>query len=47
VSVLYEPEKYGLEPVAEVDFADSYQFDMFVVWREKSTGRLIYDTDSG
>ena len=47
MTVHSEPEKYGLEVVDEVDFADSYQFDIFIVWREKATGRLLYGEDSG
>ncbi len=43
----YEPEKYGLELVAEADYAADYSFDIFVVWREKATGRLLYAMDSG
>ncbi len=47
MNALYDPEKFGLEIVAEADYADSYQFDMFVVWRVRETGKLIYGTDSG
>jgi len=45
--IYYDPEKSGLEIVGEVDFADSYEFDKFVVWREKETGRLGYAEDAG
>lgn len=44
----YDPEHFGLEPVATIDFSDGYyQFDYLAVWREKETGRLFYAEDSG
>lgn len=45
-NVYYDPEKFGLTPVAEVDIAGSYEFDMFVVWRRQD-GKLAWATDSG
>lgn len=47
-NVYYEPEKHGLEVVAEIDFSDrSYQFDTRVVWRHKETGVLYTGRDAG
>lgn len=43
----YNPEKFNLEIVASDDSSDSYEFDMFVVWKHKETGQLFYATDSG
>jgi len=45
--IYYYPEKSGLEIVGEVDFGECYEFDKFVVWREKDTGRLGYAQDCG
>lgn len=42
----YYPQNYGLEIVAEIDFADSYEFDKVVVWRNEA-GDLLWATDSG
>lgn len=43
----FEPEKHGLELVAEADYADAYEFNIFAVWRHKETGKILYATDSG
>lgn len=46
--VYYSPEKFDLEPVAEIDYSDGYyQFDYRVVWRHKPTGQLYTARDSG
>jgi hypothetical protein len=40
-TVASEPEAFGLEIVAEVEYSDGcYQFDTRIVWRDKETGRL-------
>lgn len=44
--VYYQPEAFGLTLVAEVDFADSYEYDIAAVWRD-SNGALFFGTDSG
>lgn len=47
-SVYYNPEKYGLEIIGEVDFSDGcWQFDSLVVWRRIEDGQLFYGEDSG
>lgn len=46
-NIYYFPEKFGLEILGEVEFLGAYEFDTFVVWREKATGRLGYGEDSG
>lgn len=46
-NVYDDPGKFGLAIVAEVNRADSYEFDMFVVWRRVEDGRLLYAEDSG
>lgn len=44
----YNPDKCGLELVADVDYSDGcYQFDIRVVWRHLETGRLLTMRDSG
>lgn len=46
-NIYYDPEKFGLEQVAEIDFSDGYyQFDYLVVWKDKDD-RLYYAEDSG
>jgi hypothetical protein len=45
--VYYQPEKFDLTPVAEVDFSDgNYCFDYRVVWRH-SSGVFYTARDSG
>lgn len=45
--VYYQPDKFGLVPVAEIDYSDgSYQFDLRVVWRHDD-GTLYTARDSG
>lgn len=42
-----QPEKFDLQPVAEIDYSDgNYCFDIRVVWRHKS-GKLYTARDSG
>jgi len=46
-NVYYNPDKFGLTPVGEVEWSSgSYEFDMTVVWR-KPDGSLVYGEDSG
>lgn len=45
-SVYYEPEKFGLTEVAEVDAAGGYSFDKFVIWSD-SRGGYRWASDSG
>lgn len=45
--VYYQPEKFGLTPVAEIDYSSgSYEFDIRVVWQH-SSGLLFTARDSG
>ena len=47
-NIYYEPEAFGLQEVAEIDYSTgSYEFDTRVVWKVK--GHLIFYTarDSG
>jgi len=42
------PEAFGLEIVAEsVDAEASWSFDTIILWRERSSGRLLIGADSG
>lgn len=46
--VYNQPEKFNLEPVAEIDYSDkNYCFDTRVVWKHKETGKLYTARDSG
>lgn len=46
--VYYQPEKFDLVPVAEVDYSDgNYQFDFRAVWKHEPSGRLYTARDSG
>jgi hypothetical protein len=47
VNVYYEPEEFGLCQVAEIDRADSGEYDKFVVWKSKTTKTLYCGEDSG
>lgn len=42
----YNPEKFDLEIVDELDVGEPYSFDMIVVWRHKD-GTIYWNTDSG
>lgn len=45
--VYYQPEKFGLTVVAEIDYSDgNYVFDFRVVWKH-SSGILLTARDSG
>jgi hypothetical protein len=45
--VYYQPEKFDLTPVAELEFSDGfYQFDLRVVWSHPELG-LLTARDSG
>ena len=47
-NVYYNPEKHGLEPVAEIEYSSGiYEFDTRVVWRQVDTGVLYTARDSG
>jgi hypothetical protein len=47
-NIYYNPEKFGLEIVGEVDFSSGYyEFDLRVVWRKKGTKILLTARDSG
>jgi len=46
-NVYYNPDSYGLRPVAEIGFSSgSYEFDLRVVWAD-AEGRLWTARDSG
>ena len=45
--VYHQPEKFGLTPVAEIDYSSgSYEFDFRIVWKH-SSGLLFTARDSG
>jgi hypothetical protein len=46
-NIYYNPEDHGLEIVAEIDFADSYDFDKIVVWKSKDENKFFWAQDSG
>lgn len=46
-NVYYDPDKFGLTTVGEVEFSSSsYEFDTTVVWRD-AAGRLLWADDAG
>lgn len=45
-NVYYDPEEFGLTPVADVDFGGGYDFDLIVVWKN-SNNQLFWASDSG
>lgn len=47
-NLYYNPEDFDLELVTEHELDDeAYQFNVVAVWRNKSTGQLLWATDSG
>ncbi len=45
-NIYYHPEKFDLEIVDMIEDEPDYDFDMFVVWKDKE-GNLYYAEDSG
>lgn len=43
----YNPEKCGLEIFESIDTAESYEFNMFVIWKKIDDNTLWWDVDSG
>lgn len=43
----HSPEKYGLEVIGTIDWADDYEFDMICVWRRLEDGAFLWAQDSG
>lgn len=43
----YSPELCGLSIFDEINTADSYEYDMFVIWRKLDDNTLWWDSDSG
>lgn len=46
-NIYYSPEHYGLEILGEAADEPDWDFNMFVVWRDKDTGVLYYASDAG
>ena len=47
-NIYYDPEKFGLKTVGEIDWSDGcYQFDLTVVWQRELDGVFVYAEDSG
>ena len=48
MNLYYDPEKFGLTTIGEIDFSDgNYCFDYTVVWKRESDGRFVYADDAG
>jgi hypothetical protein len=45
-NIYTHPEAYGLTVVADVEAASGYEFDTFVIWRDK-TGAFWWAQDQG
>ena len=43
----YSSEQFGLKIIAEIDTAETHEYDMFVVWLKIDDGSVWYATDSG
>lgn len=47
MDVYYSPEKFGLTPIAEIDYSSGhYEFDIRCVWKHEN-GKLLTARDSG
>jgi hypothetical protein len=47
-NIYYDPKEFGLEILSEIEPKDlSYEFEMFVVWRDPKSRELFYAQDSG
>lgn len=46
-NIYYSPEAYGLKALVDVDFADSYEFDILVAFVDPVTSVLYIGSDSG
>ena len=42
----YQPEKFGLTPIGELDASESYEFNIVAVWQH-TDGRFFVGSDSG
>ena len=48
MNLYYDPQKFGLETIGEIDWSSgSYEFNYTVVWRRTADGSLLYGEDSG
>lgn len=48
MNIYYDPEKFGLKVVGELEYSSgSYEFDTRVVWMQKDTNKLLTLRDSG
>lgn len=48
MNIYYDPQKFGLEIVGEVDWSDDYDFDKHVLWfRQGSVAEYLWGHDSG
>ncbi len=45
-NIYYNPEKFGLTVIGEIDYGEMYEFDKIVVW-ERSDGVYVWGADSG
>lgn len=47
-NIYYDPEKYGLRTLGEVEFSSgAYEFDLSVLWQDVETGAFYVADDSG
>ena len=48
MNVYYDPEKFGLKIIGEIEWSDGcWQFDTTVVWQREADGVFLYAEDSG
>lgn len=48
MNLYYEPEKYGLKTIGEIDWSSgAYEFDLLVIWQRLVDGAFLVGEDSG
>ena len=45
-NVYYDPEKFGLTQIGHIELAGSYEFDTYVLWKDKN-GLVYWAYDTG
>lgn len=47
MTLYYSPEDYGAELIGAIDVAGAWEYAIFLVLKDKSTGKLYYGQESG
>lgn len=43
----YDPQKFNLTTIGEIEFADNYEFDTLVVWARPTTKMFLVGEEIG